>query len=485
MDFLDRFSPRDRDRLVAAASVVRLAGGDFLIRRGERGGDLYRVSEGELHILDTRQQPVVVLGVIKAGVLVGEMAFLDESTRSADVRAADAAVCQRWERGSLLRLLDEDPGLGAAFYRALAMLVSERSRQVITNAVTGSLSVPTGRPRGNDAAAAVGRELASHLRDRLLEVEPAIRRDRDRARIETLTALQNFTVAFGEALGRLSDEDRREAGSAAARELHPYVIRSHLGELAVDRPSGHASDPQALQHLDAAVPQGDGPLGEFFDEWLLDLPTGRAMRERRALAVEAVVESFPPVDPLRLLVLGTGGGALLAGLGPYLARMRGEITVIEGNREALVAADAALARRPRDLRVRLVQEDLALLCLGRGSTFPGDQQIVVLDGLLDHLPARIAASLLRVAGAHLVPGGTLIATGLAPSPDEPVFHHLVAWPTVRRPASSLRALVAGSGYDEIRVWEAGSAGLVVSARTPIAGAEAWLIHDLETETMPS
>lgn len=485
MDFLDRFSPRDRDRLASAATTVRLGPGEFLIRRGERGGDLYRVADGELQIIDTRQQPVVVLGVIQRGAAVGEMAFLDESARSADVRAADLAVCQRWDRAALHRLLDEDPALGAAFYRALAALVSERSRQVITNAVTGSLSVPTGRPRGNDAAAALGRQWATQLRDRLLEIEPAIRRDRARAHGETLAALQNFTVVFAEGLARLSDEDQVEAGHAAARELHPYVVRSRLGEVAVDRPTGHASDPQALVLVDGGLPSGDGPLGEFFDEWLLGLPTARAFRERRALAVEAVTEAIPPVEPLHLVVVGAAGGTLLRGLVPYLDRTRGELTVIDGSREELVRADQVLSPRPPDLRLRLLQEDLAAFCLGRGSTGAENQQIVVIDGLLDHLPARAAASLLRVAATWLRPGGALLATALGPSADEPVFRFLTAWPTVRRSAPALRVLVASSGYEEARVWAAGSAGQVLAARRPLPGTTSMLLADLETESVPA
>src|SRR5207248_127145 len=100
--------------------------------------------------------------------------------------------------------------------------------------------------RGNGAVAILGRELAEELTGRLIELEPVIRRDRELARRETGTALHNFAERMWSSLARLSDEDQRDAGQAIARELHPYVMRSHLGELALDRRSGHVADPLAL-----------------------------------------------------------------------------------------------------------------------------------------------------------------------------------------------------------------------------------------------
>lgn len=483
MDFLDRFSPRERDRLTAAATLVRLGPGDFLIRRGERGGDLFRVAEGELQVVDTRQQPLVVLSVLGRGTVVGEMAFLDESVRSADVRAADLAVCQHWERGALLRLLDDDPALAVSFYRVLARMVSERSRSVITHAVTGGFG--GGRAAGDEAAGAVGAQVAEALRDRLMEIEPASRRDRAKARADALAALQTFSVAFEEALGRLSDEEQADAGAVAARELHPYLVRSHLGELALDRPSGHVGDPQALAHLERGRVEGDGPLGEFIDEWLQGLPTARAFREREALAAEAVAEAFPAVDPLRLTVMNPGAGALLGALAPYLARARGEVTVIDGDREALARADQRLARRPPDLRVRLLQADLVALALDGDASAGAPQHVVVLDGLLDHLPDRVAAALLRWSRRALAPDGTLVATALAPGADDAVFRWLLEWPMVRRSAAAVAGLLEGAGFVEVRVWTAGSAGLVARARVPDPRMIDPLLADLETETLPS
>jgi hypothetical protein len=465
MDFLDRFTERDRDRLVAAATTVRLARGELLLRRGDKGGDFFRVAEGELEIIDTRSQPAIVLNVLEKGAVVGEMSFLVESVRSADVRAPEGAICQRWDRPALLRVLDHEPAFAAGFYRVLASMLVERSRSTVSAAVTGAMGGHV-IPRGptNDVAAADGRALADALRGKLMVMEPLIRRDRELAERELLAALHNFGAALAEALARMSDEDGAIAGQVVARELHPYVMRSHLGELALDRDAGPVGALALTAHLLANRPGGDGPLGEMLDAWLLGLPTSRGFRERGALALQAVLDALPVHPPVRVLVANTGGGlvpALLAQLG---GRMPGEITCVDGAREALTAVEAALGSRPRDLRVRLVKDDLVGLCLGRSSIRHAPQNVVVLDGLLEYLPERVAASAIRWGRDTLAPGGTLVVTAVAHAGDDPLYRHVLGWPMVRRTRAALQRLMEGVGFREVRVYEAATAGLVAIGR---------------------
>ncbi|MFZ5482434.1 MAG: cyclic nucleotide-binding domain-containing protein [Myxococcota bacterium] len=472
MDFLDRFGERERDRLLAAASTLRLGRGELLLRRGDRGGDIFRVAEGELEVIDTRSQPAVVLDVFGKGQVVGEMAFLDESRRSADVRAADGAVCQRWERASLLRILEKEPTLAASFYRVVAELIAERARNTVSNAMTGSLTSHGPRRPGNESAVAEGQALAEGLRTQLMQVEPLLRRDRQAGRQQLLTTLHNFNVSMTDTLARMSEEDALDAGKVLARELHPYLMRSHLGELALDRPAGHVGDALAVAHVMTGRPEGDGALGEILDEWMLSLPTARAFRERRAQTAELVVEALPTDSPVRGLVINAGSGALVAELIGLLARVRGELTVVDGSRENLAFVDAGLPGRPRDLKLKLVVDDLASLCLGRSRMKFAPQHFVVIDSLLEYLPERCAVALLRWAAGLVAPGGALVVGALAPADDDAVFRHLLGWPLVRRGKSALAGLLAGVGLDEVRAYDAGSAGIVATGRTPARARDA-------------
>lgn len=463
MDFLDRFSPRDRDRLVSAATTIRLARGELLLRRGDRGGDMYRVAEGELEVIDTRSQPVIVLDVIARGAVVGEMSFLQDGVRSADVRAPEGAICQRWDRASLLRIFEQEPAFAAGFYRVLGMMLVERHRVTVTNVVSGAMH-GHGIPRGptNDVAAADGRALAEALQARFVDLELLLRRDRAAAERELGSALRNFEAALNEALSRMSEEDGRIAGREVERELHPYIIRSHLGELALDRVSGTLELPGLLEHIAASRGAGDGPLGEILDSWLLNLPTCRGIRERTATAASAVMDNLPPVPPLRLLVVNGATGLCTSLLSQLRGRMAGEITCVDNN-PATLAAISTLPRS-KDLRLRLVKEDLVAFSLDRSRMQLQEQQIVVIDGLLEYLPDRVAASALHRARQLVGAGGALITSSLLPSPDDVIFRHTLRWPLVRRTRPATERLFEGAGFHSIRSYEAGVAGLVVVGR---------------------
>jgi hypothetical protein len=152
--------------------------------------------------------------------------------------------------------------------------------------------------------------------------------------------------------------------------------------------------------------------------------------------------------------------------------MRGELTVLDGSREALAAVDASVRGRPRELKVRLVQDDVAGLCLGRSRIRFQFQHVIVLDGLVEYLPERVAASMLGWATRQLVGGGALVVTGLGPAPDDAVVRHLLDWPLVRRGRAAFGGLLASAGLEDPRVYEAGSAGLAATARAPAREAAA-------------
>lgn len=462
MDFLKRFTDSERERLLSVAQTVQLARGQRLLRRGEPGGDLYRVVEGELEVIDTRGQPVIVLQVLRAGALVGEMAFLDESPRSADVRAADGAVCQRWERKALQTLLQSDPTLGARFYEIVARMLSDRVRDLTV------LTAPGARvdlERGSDHAAAAGRALGDALRTRFMEAEPRIRRDPARARADVHEALRDVQRELASALARLPAADADELGQAVARELHPYLMRAQLGELAIARAQGHTGDPATLAHILDGRPEGDGPLGEFIDAYLLDLPTAHALRARRVAALDAIRAALPAEGPCRVLVLNADASAVLSGLPELLAGCGADLTCVDGSAEALAAVDRRLADRAEGVRLKLVCEDMAAVCLGQAqSRFP-PQDVVVVDGVFDYVPRRLAMALLGWVADQLAPTGQLVATGLADSDDDAVFRHLLGWPLVRRSAAGMNRLLHGAGYVDAAVWTP-EGGLVVAARYP-------------------
>lgn len=443
----------------------------MLIRAGEQGGDVFRVVEGDVEVVDTRNNPPVILEVLGRGSLVGEMSFVDERARSADVRAAEDAVCQRWSRSTIMRLIDQDPRFGVVFYRALAELAVARVRAVTSSAVAGSLRrIHTTTSSGSAGVNAV-QQHADELVSALVLAEPVLRRDRARGEREILALLHNFQSSFPALIHTLPGPEQAEAEAAASRILHPYLMRSHLGELALDQMDGHIGDSHAVAHVLSSEVVGDGPVGEILDGWLLSLTTARGLRERNVEAYGQIMEGLPADPPARVTLINSMGAGLPAMLLRDLARVGGEVSVVESRKERMVSLQAG---RASAVKLKLIQEDPLTLLRGsprwtplssRGTgmldpTYGAPQHVVLADALLEYLPDRVAVSLLSGLRTWLTPRGRLVVTALADSADDALWRCLLHWPTVRRSRVALHRLLDSAGLRDIRVYEQGGAGLV-------------------------
>jgi hypothetical protein len=110
--------------------------------------------------------------------------------------------------------------------------------------------------------------------------------------------------------------------------------------------------------------------------------------------------------------------------------------------------------------------DLSHLVMGRDVDLTGPFDLALVDGLLDYLPDRVAASLASSVQGQLRPGGWAILSQLGPSPDSFVFDHLLGWTTVRRTPDRLMELFRSAGFEDLKVvWE-DDVGVLIAGRAP-------------------
>lgn len=103
-----------------------LPAGTVLITKGTPIDALYIVLEGELAVhLRVNDKP---LASLLAGEIVGEISLVDARPPSASVSAVLNSHVLRLPRNKLMRRLDDDPGFGARFYRAVALYLADRLR---------------------------------------------------------------------------------------------------------------------------------------------------------------------------------------------------------------------------------------------------------------------------------------------------------------------------------------------------------------------
>jgi CRP/FNR family transcriptional regulator, cyclic AMP receptor protein len=108
--------------------VVNLLPNAVVFRKGEQGDSMFAVLQGEVRartIVGGRESTLSTMGV---GECFGELAIVDESTRSAEVVANVETVLLKISATNLKRLFQEAPALAAPFLLGLSRTITSRVR---------------------------------------------------------------------------------------------------------------------------------------------------------------------------------------------------------------------------------------------------------------------------------------------------------------------------------------------------------------------
>ena len=110
------------------SDTLQLAPGDFLFHEGDKGDKMYVLLEGEMEIL----LGDLVLETARPGALIGEMALIDESPRTANAVAKTACRLAQIDRRRFHFLVQQTPHFATHVMKTLA----DRLRDM--NAVTAA-----------------------------------------------------------------------------------------------------------------------------------------------------------------------------------------------------------------------------------------------------------------------------------------------------------------------------------------------------------
>jgi CRP-like cAMP-binding protein/2-polyprenyl-3-methyl-5-hydroxy-6-metoxy-1,4-benzoquinol methylase len=467
MDFFSQLGSVDRERLLMESEIVQFAAGDYLLRRGERGGDIYLVETGTIEI---------VLDVLTEGRVVGQLAFVDELPLAADLRAIDKVTVRHWSRDKLLRILEGEGGLAARLYLAISGAAISRLR-----ATTGfSVGLGVNRmvtPVGAIPIAVAGRarEIAGVARTAWTTVEQSAREEQARgaALAEAGDVLPRVVEAVDVWMSSFTSlAQAREAGQFLRNELRQWLTRSHLGMLAIDRRDEKGAYLSFMAHILLNQPKGTDAIGERIDQAMLGLPTAIGFRERMVGAVDAALRAVPVDRPVKLTIVQVSCGAMMARLLPQLVNQGATITCVDGDAEALAFVDSGLHTRPAGVKLQLINHNLAGLNQESAGPSLEPQDVVVINGLLDHLPERMVGSLMSWCGSQLREDGVLVMTAMEPTPDARTMEHLLNCPIVRRTSSELLTLVQAAGFTggvQTLARRSDHGGIVISAQLSVNG----------------
>jgi CRP-like cAMP-binding protein len=122
----------DEQRTLARAMTLRdLKHGEVLIREGSADDHLYVVASGVLGVVKgVGTDAEVTLNAIRPGDVVGELSFLDASTRYASLVALSDTRVLGLSRAALEGMLDSHPKVVYHVMRAIVRVVHEIQRRL-------------------------------------------------------------------------------------------------------------------------------------------------------------------------------------------------------------------------------------------------------------------------------------------------------------------------------------------------------------------
>jgi len=124
---LDGLSEEDAARALGKSNIIECRAGDRVLKKGGVARNMFVVLEGTLEVHDGDE----VIRVLSPGDVFGEMAFLLERPRSADVYAATDGRILSLSESTLRKTIDSDPAVAAHLLLNIAKMLCMR---ILTNA---------------------------------------------------------------------------------------------------------------------------------------------------------------------------------------------------------------------------------------------------------------------------------------------------------------------------------------------------------------
>jgi CRP/FNR family cyclic AMP-dependent transcriptional regulator len=152
---LQDLSGEELEQLLELASAKNVAAGETVIHEGEAGDSMFIMCQGEVEITkrltltlseDVPKERVMTHLKAEDGVSFGEMALLENDTRSATVIARTDCRFLEFSRKQFLDFIEQNPRTGCKLLLRLAQLLSRHLRKTDQDVVklTTALAIALG-----------------------------------------------------------------------------------------------------------------------------------------------------------------------------------------------------------------------------------------------------------------------------------------------------------------------------------------------------
>jgi len=126
------FNDSEKKNILSLGQEITYNKGASILMESVRTSDIYIIMEGRVSIdigsvsFNEGSRSKIQLAVLRQGDIFGEMAFLENQLRTANVTAIDNVNVIKIDRINLLNLFDKNNHIGYIFMRNLSFILSQR-----------------------------------------------------------------------------------------------------------------------------------------------------------------------------------------------------------------------------------------------------------------------------------------------------------------------------------------------------------------------
>jgi extracellular factor (EF) 3-hydroxypalmitic acid methyl ester biosynthesis protein len=445
----DRLNDTDMEWLYRAGTDLRLSEGAEVITAGQPATALLIVIEGVLSVfLPSRADaPIATLG---PGEVVGDMTLLEDRPPSVSVTCKEATQVLSIPHDVLRRRFTDDLEFARRFYEGMAITLSQRLRQTSSRLAAARLTEQDLQAAGG--AWKTVSEAVARIKRRLVEIDTQLKQAKQRPgqslpAAPEIEEAQSFFRLLQQEIGDDANENalvKEEIGAYVQQELLPFVLLTRFAERSYSKPRGYAGDYHTIAILYENKPTGIGRIGPLIDQYFLECPPAQAVRNRRALMCEEIEKTVESCRgrTAQVTSLACGPATEVFDVFGHLPDP-GALTVnlLDIDLQALAYVSEKRDEARLQSRMRLLNDNLIYLALGRTKTDIRDQDLIYSIGLIDYFNDKIVVKLMNLIHSMLRPGGRVILGNFHPRNDcKAMMDYVLDWSLIHRTEADMDRL---------------------------------------------
>ena len=476
LELLGNLTGGDHDWLFAAGVERQVIMGTQVILEGAMPEELFFVLRGLLGVR-LGASGDRVMATLGAGEVVGDMSMLEGQTSLVTVVAVENTLLLAISRSRLQARLAEDPAFALRFYRSVATANARRLRRT-TKLLNDEMARGAGLDE-QDAQDVLWQPISAFLGGfkKLFEKADRIALSRGAIPDEVAAEIRTGFATFCDELNALIGADapgdsahKLRIGRRVKIELLPYLLSANIADRIYSKPRGYAGDFLTIHKIYQDEASGTGRVGALMDRCFLDAPAGQAVRNRRGLLMEEILEAMGAHGEGRARVLSIACGPA-AEVFDVFERLDDvsmlDATLLDIDIKALAFVGDHAERAGLTKHIRLIQGNLVYLATGREKLAVDPQHLIYSIGLIDYFNDQLVIKLINYLHGILVPGGKLILGNFHPrNPTRALMDHVLDWKLIYRDEGDMDRLFEASAFGkpctDIRL-EAAGVNLFASA----------------------